>query len=43
MPGDIVGLPGHVAIYLGTIDGTRNILEAFWVGTRSAPASTSYC
>jgi len=32
-PGDIVGFPGHVAIYLGTIDGTRYILEASWVGT----------
>ena len=32
MPGDIVGFPGHVAIYLGTIDGTRYILEASWVG-----------
>jgi hypothetical protein len=33
MPGDIVGFPGDVAIYLGTIDGTRYILEASWVGT----------
>ena len=32
-PGDIVGFSGHVAIYLGTIDGTRYILEASWVGT----------
>ena len=32
-PGDIVGFPSHVAIYLGTIDGTRYILEASWVGT----------
>ncbi len=32
-PGDIVGFPNHVAIYLGTIDGTRYILEASWVGT----------
>ena len=31
-PGDIVGFPSHVAIYLGTIDGTRYILEASWVG-----------
>jgi cell wall-associated NlpC family hydrolase len=31
-PGDIVGFPGHVAIYLGTIDGQRYILEASWVG-----------
>jgi len=28
-----VGFPGHVAIYLGTVDGTRYILEASWVGT----------
>jgi len=33
LPGDIVGFPGHVAIYLGDIDGTRYILEASWVGT----------
>jgi cell wall-associated NlpC family hydrolase len=32
-PGDIVGFPGHVAIYLGTIDGQRYVLEASWVGT----------
>ena len=32
-PGDIVGFPGHVAIYLGTINGQRYILEASWVGT----------
>jgi len=32
-PGDIVGFPSHVAIYLGTVDGTRYILEASWVGT----------
>ena len=31
-PGDIVGFPGHVAIYLGTINGARYILEASWVG-----------
>ena len=33
MPGDIVGFPGHVAIYLGTIGENRFILEASWVGT----------
>ena len=32
-PGDIVGFPGHVAVYLGVIDGTPYILEASWVGT----------
>lgn len=32
LPGDIVGFPGHVAIYLGTIDGAPYILEASWVG-----------
>lgn len=31
--GDIVGFDGHVAIYLGVIDGRRWILEASWVGT----------
>ena len=38
-PGDIIGFPGHVAIYLGDIDGRRWILEASWVGTpiRVAP------
>ena len=38
-PGDIIGFPGHVAIYLGDIDGQRWILEASWVGTpiRIAP------
>jgi len=32
-PGDIVGFPGHVAVYLGTVSGQRYILEASWVGT----------
>lgn len=32
-PGDIVGFPGHVAIFLGVIDGQQYILEASWVGT----------
>jgi cell wall-associated NlpC family hydrolase len=31
-PGDIVGFPGHVAIYLGNIGGTDYILEASDVG-----------
>lgn len=31
-PGDIIGFPGHVAIYLGTINGTRYLLEASTVG-----------
>lgn len=35
LPGDIVGFPGHVAIYLGTVDGDRFILEASWVGNPS--------
>jgi len=33
LPGDIVGFPGHVAVYLGVIDGTKYILEASDVGT----------
>lgn len=33
LPGDIVGFPGHVAIYLGNIGGTDYILEASDVGT----------
>lgn len=33
LPGDIIGFPGHVAIYLGTINGTRYLLEASTVGT----------
>jgi cell wall-associated NlpC family hydrolase len=33
LPGDIVGFSGHVAIYLGVIDGKRYILEASTVGT----------
>ncbi|HEY5880817.1 MAG TPA: NlpC/P60 family protein, partial [Nakamurella sp.] len=32
-PGDIVGFPGHVAVYLGTFGGRPYILEASWVGT----------
>ena len=32
LPGDIIGFPGHVAIYLGTINGTRYLLEASTVG-----------
>jgi cell wall-associated NlpC family hydrolase len=32
LPGDIIGFPGHVAVYLGTVDGERYILEASWVG-----------
>lgn len=32
-PGDVVGFPGHVAVYLGTFGGRPYILEASWVGT----------
>jgi cell wall-associated NlpC family hydrolase len=32
LPGDIIGFPGHVAINLGTIDGSQYILEASDVG-----------
>jgi cell wall-associated NlpC family hydrolase len=32
-PGDIVGFPGHVAVYLGVVDGIPHLLEASWVGT----------
>jgi cell wall-associated NlpC family hydrolase len=32
LPGDIIGFPGHVAIFLGSIDGSPWILEASQVG-----------
>lgn len=32
LPGDIIGFEGHVAMFLGFIDGTAYILEASWVG-----------
>jgi cell wall-associated NlpC family hydrolase len=32
LPGDIIGFPGHVAVYLGNINGSDYILEASDVG-----------
>ena len=33
LPGDLIGYPGHISVYLGTVDGLRYQLEASDVGT----------